>query len=41
VTCRHALFKSHRILYSVEGRQIKVQRVIHAARLLQGGMLEE
>jgi hypothetical protein len=41
VTCRHALFKSHRIIYTVAGRQITVLRVIHAARLLRESMLED
>lgn len=41
VPYRHAPFKSHRIIYSIEGRHIKVRRVIHAARLLLARMLEE
>jgi plasmid stabilization system protein ParE len=41
LTYRHAQFKSHRIIYSIEGRQIRVHRVIHAARLLHARMLEE
>ncbi len=41
VMFRHALFKSHRIIYTVVGTQITVFRVIHAARVLRERMLEE
>jgi plasmid stabilization system protein ParE len=41
VECRHAPFKSHRIIYTVIDRQVLIMRVIHAHRILRQEMLED